>query len=96
MVGGPGSGKSFVVANYLQKYDHINRDKLGSWQKCVTMMEKSLDEGKSVVIDNTNPDVASRKRFIDVAVKKKVTVRCFVLTTTPEHAKHNNKVKYFF
>ncbi|XP_014296856.1 uncharacterized protein F21D5.5 isoform X2 [Microplitis demolitor] len=93
MVGGPGSGKSFVVANYLQKYDHINRDKLGSWQKCVTMMEKSLDEGKSVVIDNTNPDVASRKRFIDVAVKKKVTVRCFVLTTTPEHAKHNNKFR---
>ncbi|KAG8035916.1 hypothetical protein G9C98_003042 [Cotesia typhae] len=93
MVGGPGSGKSFVVENYLKTYVHVNRDKLGSWQKCIALMEKSLNDGKSVIIDNTNPDLASRKRFIDVAVNKKVPIRCFIMTTTPEHAKHNNKFR---
>lgn len=92
MVGGPGSGKSHVAIKYLKDYQHINRDKLGSWQKCVAAMEKALSLGKSVVIDNTNPDVLSRQRYIEVAKEKKIPVRCFLMTTSAEHAKHNNRV----
>ncbi|XP_034952150.1 uncharacterized protein F21D5.5 [Chelonus insularis] len=93
MVGGPGSGKTFVVSKYLKNYSHINRDTLGSWQKCVSAMENILSKGRSVVIDNTNPDVTSRKRFIDVAQAKNIPVRCFLMTTQVEHAKHNNKFR---
>lgn len=93
MVGAPGTGKTHVAVNYLKDYHHINRDRLGSWQKCVGEMEKILAQGKSVVIDNTNPDPPSRLRFLTVAKSKNIPVRCFVMKTPIEHAKHNNRVR---
>ena len=95
MVGGPGSGKSHVVKSYLTTYQHINRDTLGSWQKCVSTMDQALSQGKSVVVDNTNPDPASREKYIKVAKVRKVPVRCFVMKTESEHSKHNNKVRVY-
>lgn len=94
MVGSPGSGKTFFVKSHLLPvgYVHVNRDTLGSWQRCVALLESSLLSGKSVVIDNTNPDKASRKRFLDTAEKAGVNCRCFFLNSSAEHAKHNNKV----
>ncbi|CAG2060732.1 unnamed protein product, partial [Timema podura] len=93
LVGYPGSGKSFFAQTHLvpSGYSHINRDTLGSWQRCVAAMVAALDRGKSVVVDNTNPDRESRRRFIEAAHKYKVPCRCFVLCTSLEHAKHNNK-----
>jgi bifunctional polynucleotide phosphatase/kinase len=95
LVGSPGSGKSFFALTYLvpEGYHHVNRDMLGSWQKCMSVLESALAVGKSVVIDNTNPDKESRQRFINAACKHRVKCRCFVLKTSMQHAKHNNKVK---
>ncbi|KAI4503715.1 hypothetical protein M0802_001118 [Mischocyttarus mexicanus] len=93
MVGSPGSGKSHFAKLYLTDYDYINRDTLGSWQKCISAMEQSLNKGKRVVIDNTNPDPASRKRYITVAKKYNISIRCFLMTTSAEHAKHNNRFR---
>lgn len=92
MVGSPGSGKSHFAKTYLTGYHYVNRDTLGSWQKCVAETEKALGLGKSVVVDNTNPDEISRLRYIEVGKKQKVPVRCFVMAMTKEHTKHNNKV----
>lgn len=93
MVGCPGSGKSHFVKNYLKDYGYVNRDTLGSWQKCIAAMESHITQKISVVIDNTNPDRSARKRYIDIGTKYKVPIRCFVMTTTVEHAKHNNKFR---
>ncbi|XP_043276603.1 uncharacterized protein F21D5.5 isoform X2 [Venturia canescens] len=93
MVGSPGSGKTHFAQNYLKDYHYVNRDQLRSWQKCVSAMENALTEGKSVVIDNTNPDTAARKRFIDAAQTHGVPVRCFVMNTGKEHSRHNNKFR---
>ena len=38
----------------------VNRDTLGSWQKCQKRAYNLLSNGKSVVVDNTNPDEESR------------------------------------
>ncbi|XP_043482913.1 uncharacterized protein F21D5.5 isoform X2 [Leptopilina heterotoma] len=93
MVGCPGSGKSHFVKTYLTDYKYVNRDTLGSWQKCVAETERALVQGKSVVVDNTNPDELSRQRYVDVAKKRKVQVRCFVMAANKEHTKHNNKFR---
>ena len=41
----------------------VFKDTLGTWKKCVDMCAKSLRQGQSVVIDNTNPDKESRQRY---------------------------------
>uniref|UniRef100_A0A182MVD1 PNK FHA domain-containing protein n=2 Tax=Anopheles culicifacies TaxID=139723 RepID=A0A182MVD1_9DIPT len=95
MVGFPGSGKSHFVRNHLapKGYEVVNRDSLGSWQKCVTHMETCLKQGKSVVIDNMSPDVESRKRYVLVANRAKIPVRCFLMDVSYKHARHNNEFR---
>ncbi|XP_055003827.1 bifunctional polynucleotide phosphatase/kinase-like [Boleophthalmus pectinirostris] len=64
-VGYPASGKStFFHSHVIPKgYVYVNRDTLGSWQSCVAACERALKEGRSVAVDNTNPDPESRKRL---------------------------------
>nr|CAB3264977.1 bifunctional polynucleotide phosphatase/kinase [Phallusia mammillata] len=95
MVGYPASGKSsFVKNNILPKgYVHVNRDTMKTWQKCVAACKQALASGKSVVVDNTNADMASRKRYVDCAKAQGCQCRCFVSTVTIEHAFHNNRFR---
>lgn len=96
MVGCQGSGKSHFAKKHLKNYTYVNRDTLKTWQKCVQKTDEALAEGKSVVVDNTNPDKGSRQRYIDVGKKYKVPVRCFVMNLEKEHIKHNNMVSNFY
>ena len=45
---------------------------------------------QSVVVDNTHVDTEARKPFIELGKKFEVTIRAFVMTTSHDHAKHNN------
>ncbi|CAF1560162.1 unnamed protein product [Adineta steineri] len=92
MCGLPASGKSWFVKKHIvpHKYEYVNRDEVGTWQKCVKMAELALSKKQSVVIDNTNLDKESRQRYIEVANTFGVSCRCFVMNVSVEHAKHNN------
>ncbi|XP_003222735.1 bifunctional polynucleotide phosphatase/kinase [Anolis carolinensis] len=94
-VGFPAAGKSTFLKKHLVSvgYVHSNRDTLGSWQKCVAMCQASLQAGKRVVVDNTNPDLESRQRFIECAKEAGVPCRCFLFTASLEQAKHNNRFR---
>lgn len=97
MVGSPGSGKSYFAYNTLARHGQmkiISRDTLGTWQKCVSEVKECLNSTTGVVIDNTNPDVESRKRFIDIAKSMNIPCRVFLMNVSKEHAIHNNKVSY--
>lgn len=94
LVGFPGAGKTHFAKTHLipAGYVHINRDSLGSIIKCTNAMTMALHKRQKVVIDNTNPDIESRKKFIDLAKHYTPLVRCFVMKTSLQHAKHNNRV----
>ncbi|XP_053546774.1 bifunctional polynucleotide phosphatase/kinase [Bombina bombina] len=94
-VGFPGAGKSTFLKEHVvpKGYVYANRDTLGNWQKCVAVCEDALKNEKNVVIDNTNPDVESRRRYIDCAKKAGVPVRCFFFTASIDVAKHNNRFR---
>lgn len=94
-VGYPASGKTTFFRERLQPkgYCHVNRDTLGSWQKCVAKCVELLKSGKHVAVDNTSPDRESRMRYIEVAKKIGIPARCFQFLTSLEHAKHNNRFR---
>lgn len=95
MIGCSGSGKTFFSKSHLVKagYVHVNRDTLKTWQKCVALVEKSIQEKRSVVVDNTSPDKEARSRYTSVAKRFDVPCRAFWMNTTLDHAKHNNTVR---
>lgn len=62
---------------------------MGSVQACLKKCESAIKSGKSCVIDNTNVDVESRKKFIDLAKQLKVDCRCFSMNVSLGQVKHN-------
>lgn len=90
LVGFPGSGKSHFAKTHLKGYEIINRDTLNSMQKCVQTVQDALQKGKSCVVDNTNPDQGSRRKFIEIAKNLGIKARCFVMNTSYHHSRHNN------
>eukprot|EP01125_Pyxidicula_operculata_P010082 TRINITY_DN331_c0_g1_i2.p1 TRINITY_DN331_c0_g1~~TRINITY_DN331_c0_g1_i2.p1 ORF type:complete len:511 (-),score=124.21 TRINITY_DN331_c0_g1_i2:123-1655(-) len=95
LVGPPASGKSTLTKKYLipNGYTWINRDTLGTVQKCIDKAREILREKKSVAIDNTNPSAESRKPFLALAEEFDVPIRCLVLQTGYEIASHLNKLR---
>jgi len=91
-VGYPAAGKSTFAKTHLipKGYIHINRDTLKTQEKCQKVAASALDEGKSVVIDNTNGDPSVRKEYIFLAKDRGVPVRCFWFQTSFELAQHLN------
>eukprot|EP00300_Choanocystis_sp_HF-7_P015246 c18987_g1_i5.p1 GENE.c18987_g1_i5~~c18987_g1_i5.p1 ORF type:complete len:432 (+),score=108.96 c18987_g1_i5:42-1298(+) len=71
MVGRPGSGKSSFTKKFLEAkgYVRVNRDTLKTEAKCKAAVVSALEEGKSVVVDNTNPGPDKRAVFTKLAGK---------------------------
>ena len=68
----------------------VNNDELKTKEKCMAKCRESLAEGKSVVIDNTNPTADVRGRYTAIAQEAGVPVRCFVMTTDKQTCIYNN------
>eukprot|EP01105_Mastigella_eilhardi_P018693 TRINITY_DN4345_c0_g1_i5.p2 TRINITY_DN4345_c0_g1~~TRINITY_DN4345_c0_g1_i5.p2 ORF type:complete len:357 (+),score=76.32 TRINITY_DN4345_c0_g1_i5:517-1587(+) len=92
IVGFPASGKSTFSRTYMvpKGYVHVNRDTLKTPAKCLKTTEEALESGKSVVIDNTNPDKAGRASYIDLAKERDIPVRCFRMDVSEQLANHLN------
>ena len=76
MIGPPGSGKSEFVKKYIlpEGYIHVNQDTCKTRAKCIAQATDVLGKKKSVVIDNTNPDVLSRMNCSESNIKSTVSI----------------------
>eukprot|EP00727_Mastigamoeba_balamuthi_P012198 m51a1_g7600 putative dna 3 phosphatase (486) ;mRNA; f:234084-236185 len=91
-VGFPASGKSTLARTYMvpKGYAHVNRDTLKTQDKCLKFAKQALAEGKSVVVDNTNPAKDVRAQYIKAAKEAGVPVRCFRFNVDEQLAQHLN------
>ncbi|XP_055905980.1 uncharacterized protein F21D5.5 [Eupeodes corollae] len=91
MVGLPGSGKSEFSRSTLEPlgYTVLNADTLGSSAACISRCQKALQATQRCVIDNTNVDVETRKKYVEIAKKFNVPCRCFVMNSSLSQIQHN-------
>lgn len=79
LVGYPGSGKSTLTKLFDNKlhYDLIHGDKLKTNSKMKKALKTGIENGKSVVVDATNPSVKKRAIYISLAreLNPKIHVR---------------------
>lgn len=95
LIGTPGSGKSTFAETHLvpQGYIRANQDTLKTEKKCLQVAEEALSQGKSCVIDSTNPKKEKRSVYIALAKKYKVRIRCFIMDINKEFAFHLNNLR---
>jgi len=68
--GYPGCGKSTFAKTLKSSFPEIAilcRDEIGTTQKCLKLCKEALQNGKNVVVDATNPDIASRQKYLEIA-----------------------------
>lgn len=75
--GRPASGKSTFAKTWFapKGYEIVNRDTLKTQEKCCKHAGMALDQGKSVVVDNTCPDMTARSLYVNLAKDHKVPIR---------------------
>ncbi|KAJ8117412.1 hypothetical protein ONZ43_g4217 [Nemania bipapillata] len=93
--GPPGAGKSTFFWKYLKPlgYERVNQDTLKTRAKCFKAAAEFLDDGSSIVIDNTNPDADGRKEWVEFAKKHGVPIRCVWFNIPKGLCEHNDAVR---
>ena len=64
MIGIQASGKSTFCKRYLGDYVRVNLDVLHTRNKEKLAIEDAIASGEDIVIDNTNPMIADREKYI--------------------------------
>lgn len=99
LVGSPASGKTSLANSIkrilLHKVDIISQDALKTVAKCKKaaisfIKDNTIVNNHTIVIDNTNRDIKTRKIWIDLANEHKYTPMIFYLTTDKNQSMHLN------
>lgn len=66
-IGIPACGKTTFYKERFADFAHISLDELHTRSKEGKLLTTSIENGRSFVVDNTNPTKADRKRYISIA-----------------------------
>jgi bifunctional polynucleotide phosphatase/kinase len=90
MIGFPASGKSTIV-DILHKFHGFTVASNDIHKRFfVNMLDKYINSGDDIVIDNTNLSRESREKIIIPARNRGYNIRAFVMDTTYDQCIHNN------
>lgn len=97
-MGLPGAGKtSFYQERFAATHDHVSKDLFRNnrrpQRRQEALVADALAGGRSVVVDNTNPDAAVRAPLIDLARQHAATVTGFYFPTTAADAVRRNRAR---
>ena len=92
-VGSPGAGKSSLRRRAFPDYVRINRDTLGTKEKCLKVCVETIAKGLPCVIDNQNLAVADRAPYIAAARKAGVPCRALRFDVPKEFSFHMNEYR---
>ena len=98
LVGLPGAGKTtFYLERYAASHDHVSKDLLRNNRRPERRQEQllaeSLQSGRSVVIDNTNPAAAMRAPLIATARRYGAEVIGYFFPTDARDALRRNRAR---
>lgn len=66
-IGIQASGKSNYYRHYFSEHVHVNLDTLHTRNKENLLLQECIGEEKSFVVDNTNPTMQDREKYIRLA-----------------------------
>ncbi|KAI9723474.1 MAG: hypothetical protein M1828_004204 [Chrysothrix sp. TS-e1954] len=94
-VGLPASGKSTFYFSSMKSlgYERINQDTLKTRERCLKKCAELIADGRSVAVDNTNIDRATRAHWVQLAKSLGVPIRCVNFSASPELCRHNDAVR---
>lgn len=95
LVGLPGAGKTTFYRRYFAAtHRHVSKDlwphAKGREQRQRDAIDRALAEGRSVVVDNTNPSVAERAPLIALARAHGARLVCYFFDVTTREAVARN------
>lgn len=101
LVGPPSCGKSTFCSKYFPEHVRINMDTLKTKAKCIKAAKEALQSGKSIIVDNTNSTVETRKEYLNMRTimsnpfKKDqiITTKCIFFNVDKELAHHLNVLR---
>ena len=82
MIGIQGSGKSTFCQEHLSSFCRINLDTLKTRHQEQLAIDECFKCGKNIVIDNTNPTVEERKKYILQAKNEGYKINGYFLEKT--------------
>ena len=93
--GSPGVGKSTYYWQHMQSlgYERVNQDILKTRDKCMNVATQFLEDGRSVVVDNTNADIETRSAWVSLAKKLHVPIRLVHFSAPAKLCEHNSTVR---
>ena len=92
LIGIQASGKTTFCQKYFSDCSIISLDSVKTRNKEDTAIRESIKTGNNLVIDNTNPTVAERKKYIDIAEQNDYnTVGIYFRSSLEECLKRNSE-----
>lgn len=90
LIGIQASGKTTFCCKYFGGFDIVSLDTIKTRKNEEKSIIKLIEAGKNIVIDNTNPTVEERKKYIDYAKQYKFkTVGIYFRSSVDECNKRN-------